>query len=294
MLRVFRLALVAATLFLLGSGDALACKVWGQVVCDPQGLPIEGATVTLTGGNLTSPMVTTTNYEGFYYFYPACSSTYQVTLSVTEGMVVGAATRPVVFPESLVAEMDWTVAGVAACGQSALGCWLTGGGAKFLPLAGINVAEHGPKVSFGGNVNPSCSPEPGQGGQWTHVDHQLKLFFQGTQVVVDECGNVSGIPPGSTSPVTPYNYIEYSGYGRLRGIAGNAATFPEVVCFEARAEDRNEPGSSGNRDGARIDRYYLRVYDCAAPAGTFLMLGAPGAPITITDGNLQLHVSSCP
>lgn len=295
-------ALAASMMFFLTSGSALACYLEGRVVCDSLGLPIAGATVTVTGAGLESPVVATTDADGYYtaWLPELLLADLQATLTVAEGQVVGPATRPFTLDEQTgTAILDWEVSGVAACAGEKLGCWLTGGGAKFSPLAGINVAEHGPKVSFGGNVNPSCSPEPGMGGQWTHVDHQLKLFFQGTQVVVDECGNIieePPFPPGSTSPVTPYNYIEFSGTGRLRGIAGNnpQPPLPDLVCFEARAEDRNEPGSSGNREGSRIDRYYLRVFACGDVSKTpLLMLGAPGVPITITDGNLQLHVSSC-
>ena len=228
---------------------------------------------------------------------------YQATLTVTEGQVVGPATRPFTLEEPrAMAILDWEVSGVAKRGQAKLGCLLTGGGAKFSALAGINVAEHGPKVSFGGNVNPSCSPR-NRAMAWP-VDprrsRSSSCSSRGQQIEVDECGNIieePPFPPGSTSPVTPYNYIEFSGSGRLRGIAGNnpSPPFPDVVCFEARAEDRNEPGNSGNRDGSRIDRYYLRVFACGdLTTAPLLVLGAPGAPITITDVNLQLHVSSCP
>jgi hypothetical protein len=68
------------------------------------------------------------------------------------------------------------------------------------------------------------------------------------------------------------------------------------VTFFARAEDRNEPGASGNRDGAKIDRYFLNVTDAT---NTSLLLvdgdGNPATvdPVAITDGNLQIHISSC-
>jgi hypothetical protein len=69
-----------------------------------------------------------------------------------------------------------------------------------------------------------------------------------------------------------------------------------VVQFFGRAEDRNEPGSSGAKDGALVDRYFLSVFD---GAGAKLLLidvdGNPATvdPVTITDGNLQIHISSC-
>ena len=295
MRRVLRHLLVAFTLLLLSGGTALACHLEGRIVCDPLGLPIAGATVVVTGGTLAEPAIGQTDSEGYYTVWlpDVLPATYLATVQVSQGTVVEGPQSFTVAEPTGAASVSWTVTGAPGC--EALGCWLTGGGAKFSTVAGINVAERGPKVNFGGNVNPSCSPLPGDGGQWTHVDHSLKLHFQGRHVVVDRCGNVSGIPPGSTSPVTPYNFIEFSGTGRLSGISGNPVAY-DLVCFSARAEDRNEPGSSGVRDGARKDRYFLRVYDCAAPAVTLLVLEAtPGAsdPVVITDGNLQLHISSC-
>lgn len=287
--------LAAFGLFLFTSGSALACRLEGRVVCDPLGLPVEGATVTITGANLAEPLVVTTDVDGVYIAYlpEILPASYVATLTPAQGTVVGSASSAFGLTEAFpVASVDWVVAGVPGCGEAA--CWLTGGGAKFSTITGGTVAEHGPRVSFGGNVNPSCSPEPGLGGQWNHVDHARKLFFQGIQVVVDRCGNVSGIPPGSTSPVTPYNFIEYSGTGRLKGISGNKVLL-DPVCFQARAEDRNEPGSTGQRDGARKDRYFIRVFDCGTGATLLVLEATPGAgdPVIITDGNLQLHVSSC-
>jgi hypothetical protein len=150
-------------------------------------------------------------------------------------------------------------------------------------------------VSFGGNVNPGCNTDSGEGGQWNHVDHRNKLHFQGTAIQVVACGNVDGIPPGSSSSPTPFNFIEFAGTGTLKGITGNKVDFG-TVCFSARAEDRNEPGSSGQRDGALKDRYFLEATDCAGTTLLFLDANedpAPADPVTITDGNLQIHVSSC-
>ena len=178
-------------------------------------------------------------------------------------------------------------------------CWLTGGGAKFSEITGTTLAEHGPKHSFGGNVNPGCNTDSGEGGQWNHVAHALKLHFQGSAIQVVRCSNVPGIPPGSESPQTPYNFIEFQGSGRLVGIHGSKVNYSNVY-FWARAEDRNEPGSSGARDGALVDRYMLHVYaNPADPTGSTLLLidmdrdPATVDPVTITDGNLQLHISSC-
>jgi len=161
-------------------------------------------------------------------------------------------------------------------------CWLTGGG---------TIKANGkPQHSFGGVVYPGCSPKAAGGGNWNHVAHSLGLHFKGTEMGVVSCGNMPGIPPGSRSPKTPFNYIEFQGTGTLKGIGGNKADYGQVYFF-AHCEDRNEPGKG-------IDRYYLRVY--AADGTTLLRVSADAAnpldvaPVAISTGNLQMHVSSCP
>jgi hypothetical protein len=172
---------------------------------------------------------------------------------------------------------------------------MTGGGAKFSTITNIGMAQKGPQHSFGGNVNPSCSPFPGQGGQWNHIAHKDKLHFMGTVIQVVRCGNVPRIPEGSESPVTPFNFIESQGTGTLKGIKGNKDDYG-IVNFFARVEDRNEPGSSGAKDGTLVDRYHLHVFDSAG--NTLLLVdgdavAATVEPVLITHGNLQLHISSC-
>ncbi len=181
-------------------------------------------------------------------------------------------------------------------------CWMTGGGVKFSNLTGTDLAEakpHGPMHNMGGNVFPSCDPDPGEGGQWNHVAHSDKLHFLGRVIHTVNCGNVPGIEPGSESPVTPYNYIEYEGTGSLKGIKGNKVDHGSVHFF-ARVEDRNEPGSRGAKEGVDIDRYFIHVFsDPGDPHGTTLLLvdvdgeSSTVDPVTITGGNLQLHISSC-
>ena len=176
-------------------------------------------------------------------------------------------------------------------------CWLTAGGVKFSPLAnGLMMAEYrGPKDNVGGNVYPGCSPDAGDGGSWTHIDHRLKLHFHGTDINVRECGNVPGIEPGSESPVTPYNYIVFTGTGTLKGIMGNKDDYG-TVCFGALAEDRNEPGNEKALDidgGDDIDRYFMTVYDCDTYEEFLRVDDGAGEPRTITGGNFQIHISSC-
>jgi hypothetical protein len=186
----------------------------------------------------------------------------------------------------------------ATCEAEEVGqCWLTAGGVKFSPLVGGNLAEYrGPKDNVGGNVYPGCSPDAGDGGSWNHIAHREKLHFHGTDITVVECGNVPGIEPGSESPVTPYNYIEFEGTGTLKGIHGNKDDYG-TVCFFARAEDRNEPGNEkalGVDDVDDIDRYFLSVYDCDDIDDELLLFdNGNREPETITGGNFQIHISSC-
>jgi len=203
-------------------------------------------------------------------------------------------------------EVNWLISSQTCRTVQTGACWLTAGGVKFDSILGFKAAERGPKFSFGGNTFPGCSPTAGDGGQWNFVDHQQKIHFQGWQVDQVRCGNVDGIPPGSTSPPTPFNYIEFSGWGTIKGLGGNKASFAPRYFFIVRAEDRNEPGNENALlpdGGNKIDRLFLRVYTSTLdPLGsTTYMIGTDalppstiGVPITITGGNIQIHISSCP
>jgi len=186
------------------------------------------------------------------------------------------------------------------CGGTA--CWLTGGGSKKSPIVdgGLGESEKPRKLyNWGGNVNPGCSPDAGDGGSWNLIDVAQSLHFHATHIQVIDCGNIDNYPPGSTSPATPFNFIEFTGYGWLAGVKGNK-TDMGLVYFWARAEDRNEPGSNGTDDGNAKDRLFVNVYtDQFNPNGTSIILldidGNPATvdPFTISTGNLQIHISSC-
>ena len=110
------------------------------------------------------------------------------------------------------------------------------------------------------------------------------------------CGNVDGIEPGSESPVTPFNFIEFVGTGTISGIGGNKIPTEPITLF-GRVEDRNEPGNEQSaKSGEDIDRYFLRVVDGSGVV-RYLVDGDSNPdtvdPVTITGGNFQLHVSSC-
>ena len=300
------LTLCAAALLALSAAPALAWHLEGRVYCEGTGLTMSGVTlhVTSTDGGTPFSEYVTTNDIGYYFTWlPDTPRCFRVEPVLGTGETV--ATPAAGFVEFCTTEansainQDWVLKSPrCGAGGDAL-CWLTGGGAKFSAVTGGNVGDAGPRHSFGGNVNPGCSPTAGEGGQWNNVAHGARLHFQGRAIEVLRCGNVDGIPPGSDSPVTPFNYIEFQGTGTLKGIKGNKVNHP-LVYFWGRCEDRNEPGSNGQRDGTLKDRYFLNVYSNPAdPAGSSLLLvdvdGNPATtdPLTITDGNLQIHISSC-
>jgi hypothetical protein len=307
MKNLLRTMVVAAAMIAGSAGTAQAWHIHGRVICVENGTPLFGVVVTITSGGQVA--TATTDIDGFYTvnldeaFTPALTArTYNVTLSAvslpSDAVVISPAGGEAVIDITdtvQVAEQNFIVSS-SQCTPSA--CWLTGGGQKRDPLLDIPVAEKGPRDSFGGNVNPGCSPTSGDGGNWNHIARGPKLHFQGQHIEVVRCGNVPGIPEGSTSPATPFNFIEFEGTGRLNGIAGNKASH-DLVYFFGRAEDRNEPGSSAVADvngGELVDRYLLHVFSNPAdPAGSTLLMidNGAGGPGPITHGNLQIHVSSC-
>jgi hypothetical protein len=304
-----RIAVATVLALLLGASVASAFPFQGYVHCEGNGTPMAGIPVVVTstdGAGFTGQA--TTDETGYYFVHlPGEYACYRATIATAAGdHVVSPAAGYLDFcvaPDATNWSQDWVVYS-PTCVTEQMACWLTGGGAKFSAITGTYLGQSGaPKTSklynWGGNVNPGCSPTAGEGGQWNTIDAMRRLHFQGFAIEVVRCGNVDGIPPGSTSPVTPYNFIEFRGTGRVQGIQGNKADYP-LVYFFARAEDRNEPGSNGQRDGAGKDRYFLDVYtNQADPAGSTIMLvdidgnAATVDPLIITDGNMQIHISSC-
>jgi hypothetical protein len=300
--RFLRTAALAATLMLTASA-AYAWHVDGHVYCGGGGLPLANVTVvtnTTDGGAPWTGQAVTDEFGYYFISLPDVPRCFNVAVVLGPG---GAGVNPASGSyDFCTTDTDYLmnrnfVISTPACGQAA--CWMTGGGAKFESVDGLRSGTNGPDDTWGGNVNPGCSPTAGDGGSWNHVSHAKRLHFHGQAIQVVRCGNVDGIPPGSTSPVTPYNFIEYTGTGTLKGIQGNKADFGTVY-FWAHVEDRNEPGSNGQRIGAGKDRYFLKVYtNPADPNGSTVLLidndGDPNTmdPITVTDGNLQLHISSC-
>lgn len=285
--------------------------ITGLVICDANGNGhIDGTETGLSGigvilrdldGNVIDSVLT--DATGRYTVHmPDGAASYSLTIDGTTladgaSVVLPASGEYIVeVPDEPVWLMRDFLLDSPECRDQAKVCWMTAGGVKFEPVYGGMAAERGPRDSFGGNVNPSCSPEPGDGGQWNHVAHSLKLHFLGQSIRVVRCGNVEGIEAGSESPVTPYNYIEFEGEGTLSGIKGNK--FPKTqVSFFARVEDRNEPGNEAASDGEDVDRYFLHVFESGGAITHILVDEDADAtnvdPVTITGGNLQLHISSC-
>ena len=286
---------------------AFAWHIQGHVFCDASGLPLGGISIQVSSSDNAGFTGTATSGDDGSYLItlpdgPGCYvASAQVGASET---VIGPAGNSYAFcadDNTFEFTQDFVISSPACANE---GCWLTGGGAKFSALTDTflgqsNNVKKNKLFNWGGNVNPGCSPTAGDGGNWNTLDAVQKLHFHGTAIQVIRCGNVDGIPPGSTSPATPFNFIEFQGTGWVGGIQGNKASYP-LVYFFGRAEDRNEPGSNGQRDGAGKDRLFLNVYTNAAdPVGSSLILVDQDAdpstvdPLIISDGNLQIHVSSC-
>lgn len=298
----------------LAATGAWAWHANGYVYCDTNqngvidsgDLPVANAVVEFVNAGGTYTTSGSTGDDGYYYVtLPDTPDTWILTIDAASIPSDAVYVEPPSgqFLESTsdadqVLYNEWLIDS-QLCKPAAGKCWMTGGGTVLDTITGMFLAQKGKDHSFGGNVNPSCSAEPGDGGSWNHVAHTLKLHFHGQSIRVVRCGNVDGIPPGSTSPSTAFNFIEFTGTGTLKGIKGNKADFGTVYFF-ARVEDRNEPGSKGNNDGAAIDRYYINVYtDPSKPKATSKILvdidrnADTIDPSPITTGNLQLHTTSC-
>lgn len=299
------ISLSAIVFLLLLIGPAYGWHLSGVVRCDGTDIKFSNVKVTVTGAGFLQETMTDSNG---YYEIGLLDTPMIYTLQVgPEGLpgdaiLVLPGSNPLSIattPEIVNLVVNWDFAS-QTCREGA--CWLTAGGVKFDPVLRADAAEHGPKFSFGGNTFPGCSPTAGDGGQWNFVDHDLKLHFQGWSIDRVTCGNVIGIPAGSTSPRTPFNFIEFSGVGTMKGISGNKIDIDPVYFF-VRAEDRNEPGNEKALlpgGGALIDRVFLNVCtDQPASsngqcANSIYSLGTYDSPLTITGGNIQIHISSCP
>ena len=228
--------LIAMAVFTVASlglmeGTAQAWHVRGTIYCDVNlngvidsgDLPLSGLTVTVTGGGFTGSD-TTGNYGSgaWAVFLPDTPATY--TIAVTGN------SAPIISPTSLTfsttAANNAITIDILIDGQGCqqVACWLTAGGVKFNPITNAREAEldKGPAHTWGGNVNPGCSPTAGEGGQFQRRRRpdgdpvagrgQVPAQAagpglgpaQGRRVAVDELRDVHGGP----SPVRPLSYYD--------------------------------------------------------------------------------------
>lgn len=284
------------------------CDVNENKVIDPSDTPLEGVKIHIQSFAWYNTYDVTTDKNGYYYIDllgPDGPHTLTIIDLPAGATVVLPVDNSFVFDTSInpYVEMNGLIDSPSCRTGAGGACWMTAGGVKFDPVLMIPAAEKGPKFNFGGNTFPGCSPTAGDGGQWSFVDRLQSIHFQAWEIDKVTCGNVPGIPEGSTSPKTPFNYIEFSGWGTINSIAKNKTiTTPLKAYFWARFEDRNEPGNLNALpdEGAKVDRLYLRVYtDIGDPFGSIVYLingdVDPGkiVPVLITGGNIQIHISSC-
>ena len=264
----------------------------GQI--DSADVPVSGALVVVTNFSGTFSNAAYTDAKGFFSIQlPPVTDLYGDYL-VASSLAAGSTivipgenqtfqfSIPTPYPSGIVTN-NFLVQNLACVSVPLTNnghCWLTGGGT----IKGGNGNKGKPLHSFGGVVNPGCKPTAAGGGNWNDIDFGQNLHFKGLTIQVVDCGNVPG-HNGSSSPKSPFSYIEFQGTGTLKGIAKNKVDYGTVQFF-AHAEDLNEPGH-------KTDRLYLRVFDSVG--NTLLLISADTAnplniaPVTISTGNLQIH-----
>ena len=294
--RVMKSKLVLSGLlaFALAALNASAWSVSGVVSC-PNGITASGIVVFITGVGST----TTDGNGAFTLELPDATASYSICVDASTlpvGATVSDCAPFSVDNNNPFALVNFTLSGpfCSVLTPPPGLCWLTGGGtvrksqvaAMATRPAKTAVNSKGqPDFSFGGVVNPGCSPTAAGGGNWNVIDHLDSLHFKGLQISVIGC---SGGP--DKAPPVNVNIIDFQGTGTLTGIDGNTMA-DTAVCFRGRAEDHGEPG--GGRD-----RLYLNVFDCSTGQSLMLISADPAnpadiAPVAISTGNLQVHTSGC-
>jgi hypothetical protein len=261
----------------LSAFNVMAWSVSGVVAC-PNGNSACGINVCINGVGCA-----TTSGNGAYTLeLPDTPATYTIcvdTSTLPAGTTVSGCQNFSVDDINQFATADFTLDGSICTPPPSTGpCWLTGGGTVFK-------VKGKPPFSFGGVVNPGCSPTAAGGGNWNVVDHAQGIHFKGEDITVVDC---TGVP--TRSPKVTVNIIDFVGTGIIQGVEGNK--LPKTpVCFTAEAIDNSEPGHGK-------DQLYVRVYDCNSGA-TLMLISADRAnpldvaPATISTGNLQIHQSGC-
>jgi hypothetical protein len=262
--------------------SALSANAWnvsGVVSC-PNGNSAAGIVVFVQGQPGLS--TTTTGNGAFLIELPATPASYTLCVDAstlpTGASVSGCVTINLDNFNQFVSQ-NFTLSGPFCTPPEHVGkCWLTGGGT-------IGKAKGAPRFSYGGVVNPGCSPTAAGGGNWNVVDHLNHLHFKGQFITVISCDGSS-----DKAPKVTVNTIDFMGTGIISGTDGNPMP-TTAVCFVGHAEDHGEPGHGK-------DSLYLDVFDCSSDA-TFLLISSDQsdpsdvAPVTVSTGNLQIHTSSC-
>jgi hypothetical protein len=290
----------ATNFFLLEQGLHPPLKV-GHVFCDANtnrmidsgDIPVPGVLVAVTNFSGTFSNTAFTDAQGFFAVQlPEITGLYGdfiVPSSLPAGSTVVIPQELAVFqfsipaPPSNIVTNDFLLQNPDCVTVAPMTnrCWLTGGGT-------IRASKSKPAFTFSGVVYPSCKASV-RGGHWNVIDFTNRLHFKSTTIKVVECGTLPGLPSGSASPRTPFNFVDFQGVGTLKGMGRNHARFGTVI-FTARAVDLGKPGKGR-------DALYLRVDD---PAGNTLILISANpssplevSPLTLSTGNLQIRVSGC-
>lgn len=267
-----KIVLLGLTALGLSALTATACIIEGTVTC-PNGTTDKRIRVYLTSGPSTY-----TNPKGFYQLVggsgpnTVCIDTKSLNNKFT---VVGSPCQDVIGNPNDIAIANFTLTGASCATPPPQGlCWLTGGGT-------IGADPGTPNFTYGGVVNPGCSPTAAGGGNFNVLDHVTGVHFKGLTITVTGCSGVS-----DKAPPVPVNIIDFSGSGVI-GPLGNEAT---PVTFKARAIDNGEPGGGA-------DQLYLEVVDGTGAVVLLISTDATNPdvvnPVTVSTGNLQIHTSSC-
>jgi len=256
----------------LSGASALAtcASVSGVVECE-NGNSKCGIVVCVAGVGST-----TTDSDGCYYLELPNLGCYTICVdpnSLPAGTSVSGCQKFTVDYCNPYACVDFCLYGSICCPPppSPSRCWLTGGGT-------VGKTKGQPDYSYGGVVNPGCSPTAAGGGNWNVVDHKSGIHFKGQNIIVDDC---FGAP--TKSPKVDVRIIDFHGTGIVSGVAGNPlAVIP--VTFVGRAVDNKDGGSNS-------DLLFISVTDGTT---TWLQIGNSVDDMAlISTGNLQIHTSGC-
>jgi hypothetical protein len=269
--------IVAALAAALAGPMAYACHIYVTVSCPQNGHTAAGIMVCAASTTMTNepPTCGVTDTNGFVDLFTPGPDTYMVC--VHTNTLPGNAT--LANPCQIITCSDPGVSTTFDLSGDFCGappgptrCWLTGGGT-------IGQGKT-PTFSYGGVVNPGCSPTAADGGNWNVIDHTTGIHFQGQHIIVDNCSGVS-----DEAPKVPVNIIDFHGDGRVMGVGGNPQDSIPVT-FVGRAIDNGEPGHNK-------DQLYIKVVDPSTNT-VLLQIGTSAAdPATVSTGNLQIHISSC-